>query len=273
MNCVLSNFWSFEAFSCLMVLIISFSAYLQLSPKINLGYGKFLHNSAILVPAWVAWIIYESPNLIMSFYFLFFNGFPMKIPNLLLLLMYMGHYINRTFIYPLKLKGNARKYPLDIASNAIIFCSFNGYFQLYSLKNLCIYDDSWVYSWCFIFGVIIFFLGMFINIKSDNILVELKKRKIESLNKEDKTINIENSKNIYSIPDEFLFKYVSSANYLGEVIEWLGYGIAGWSFNGFIFAITTFNILLSRALKNRKWYIDNFKEYPKERKALIPFII
>ncbi|HSA16026.1 MAG TPA: hypothetical protein P5346_14880 [Spirochaetota bacterium] len=34
---------------------------------------------------------------------------------------------------------------------------------------------------------------------------------------------------------------------------------------------TIFN-LAPRARSNHKWYRDNFPDYPKERKALVPFI-
>lgn len=273
MYCLLQNLWSYEGLSCMMVILISLSSWLQNIFPIKVGYGKFSHKSTILISASLAWFIYESPNLIFTVYFLIFNDFPMKIPNLALLSLFAIHYIHRDLLYPLKLRGLARKYPLDIASTAFMFCFFNGYYQLYSLKNLCIFGDDWIYYWNFWLGVLIFALGMFINIKSDRILLDLKRKKITAALKENKDQELENSKQNYGIPDGFLFKYVTSANYLGEVIEWIGYGIAGWSLNGFIFAFTTFNILLSRALKNHEWYRTNFKEYPKERKAMIPFII
>ena len=43
----------------------------------------------------------------------------------------------------------------------------------------------------------------------------------------------------------------------------------------FIVGIALFTIanLLPRALSNHSWYLESFPDYPKERKALIPFIL
>ena len=62
-------------------------------------------------------------------------------------------------------------------------------------------------------GIIIFFIGAYINIKSDEILFSLRK---------------ENSG--YKIPKTFMYKYISCPNYFGEIIEWLGFAIMTWSF-------------------------------------------
>ena len=274
MNCLLQEPWGFETLACGAIVLISVLAWLQNIFDIKTGYGKFLiPSSRFLVSSSVAWMIYESPNLIFSCYFLVFKNFPMKIPNLVLLALFMTHYVHRAIIYPLKLRGNSRKYPLELASTAVFFCTFNGYYQSFSLRNLCIYNDDWIYTWNFTFGIIIFIMGMFINIKSDNILLKMKRRRIENLLKEKKDVNLETTNKIYSVPHEFLFQYVASPNYFGECLEWLGYGIAGWSFNGFVFFFTTFSILLSRALLNRQWYRKNFPEYPKNIKAMVPFIV
>ena len=56
-------------------------------------------------------------------------------------------------------------------------------------------------------GVIVFALGMGINIHSDNILQEAKQKVIK-----------EEGKNKYAKIDRFLFQYISNPNYLGEII-------------------------------------------------------
>ena len=50
---------------------------------------------------------------------------------------------------------------------------------------------------------------MYINIKSDYIIVDMKKNKGPG----------------YHIPDKFLYKYLSAPNYFGEIIEWIGWAI------------------------------------------------
>ncbi|GKT24264.1 3-oxo-5-alpha-steroid 4-dehydrogenase/very-long-chain enoyl-CoA reductase like protein [Aduncisulcus paluster] len=77
----------------------------------------------------------------------------------------------------------------------------------------------------------------------------------------------------YKIPYGGLFRFVTSPNYLGEFIEWVGWAILTWSFSGAIFAFWTFANLLPRAFSHHKWYLDRFPDYPKDRKRMIPFLL
>ncbi|KAB1281337.1 3-oxo-5-alpha-steroid 4-dehydrogenase 1 [Camelus dromedarius] len=69
-----------------------------------------------------------------------------------------------------------------------------------------------------------------------------------------------------------LFEYISAANYFGEVVEWCGYALASWSIQGWAFALFTFCTLVTRAQQHHQWYLDKFEDYPKFRKAMIPFL-
>ncbi|XP_041104394.1 3-oxo-5-alpha-steroid 4-dehydrogenase 1 isoform X2 [Polyodon spathula] len=69
-----------------------------------------------------------------------------------------------------------------------------------------------------------------------------------------------------------MFEYISGANFFGEIIEWTGFAIATWSLQGAAFAIFTFLVLSSRATQHHRWYIEKFEDYPKSRKAFIPFL-
>ncbi|MEX2589838.1 MAG: hypothetical protein WD334_06510, partial [Chitinophagales bacterium] len=74
-------------------------------------------------------------------------------------------------------------------------------------------------------------------------------------------------------PNGGLFRYVSSPNLFGEIIEWTGWALMTWSMPTLSFAIWTWANLLPRALDHHRWYNSYFKEYPKERKAVIPFVL
>ncbi|MGL5956334.1 MAG: 3-oxo-5-alpha-steroid 4-dehydrogenase, partial [Brevinema sp.] len=41
----------------------------------------------------------------------------------------------------------------------------------------------------------------------------------------------------------------------------------------FAFFLWTVANLLPRALTSHRWYLDHFPDYPKDRKALIPFLL
>ena len=93
-------------------------------------------------------------------------------------------------------------------------------------------------------------------IKSDEILFNLRK---------------ENDG--YKIPQNFLYKYISCPNYFGEIIEWAGFAIMVWSLPALSFLLWTMFNLIPRAVAHHKWYHSKFSDYPKERKAVIPFIL
>lgn len=108
-----------------------------------------------------------------------------------------------------------------------------------------------------IFGIALFMMGMYINISSDNTLLKMK----HSSNKN------------YKIPTGGFFAYVSCAHYFGEIIEWFGYALACASLPALAFAIFTFSYLSGRAINSHAYYNTRFKTYPKNRKAIIPFIL
>jgi protein-S-isoprenylcysteine O-methyltransferase Ste14 len=97
---------------------------------------------------------------------------------------------------------------------------------------------------------------MLINITSDDILMNLRK----------------SEGNGYHIPKGFFFKYVSSPNYFGEIIEWFGWSLLSMSPAGFVFFIWTTANLVPRARSNNEWSKSNIPDYPKNRKSIIPFI-
>ena len=108
----------------------------------------------------------------------------------------------------------------------------------------------------FIIGLGVFTIGLIINLKSDNILLALKR---------------ENKG--YQIPKGFMFEYITSPNYFGEILEWIGFAIMTWCLPGFIFALWTVCNLFPRAISHHKWYQRKFIHYPEDRKAIIPFIL
>ena len=99
-------------------------------------------------------------------------------------------------------------------------------------------------------------MGAIINIKSDNILIKIKKTHKK-----------------YQIPNGFMYKYISCPNYCGEIIEWIGFFIMTLSIPALIFVFWTMCNLIPRAISNHDWYLNKFPDYPKKRKAIFPFLI
>lgn len=61
-----------------------------------------------------------------------------------------------------------------------------------------------------------------------------------------------------------MFRYVSSANYFGELTEWVGFAIASWSWAGAVFAWWTFANLAPAQLR----FTNDMKEFGQEFTSL-----
>jgi len=177
--------------------------------------------------------------------------------TLFFMLLWLIHYIQRSFVYPFLIKNGRKPMALSIVGMAIFFNIINTYLNGRYLNWFStVYTRRWVQDPRFIIGLILFFSGFFINIHSDWIL-----RKLRS----------EDSDN-YGIPHGGLFEWISSANYFGEVVEWFGWACLTWSYAGLSFAVWTAANLVPRARSHHKWYITQFADYPKNRKAILPFL-
>jgi 3-oxo-5-alpha-steroid 4-dehydrogenase 1 len=65
---------------------------------------------------------------------------------------------------------------------------------------------------------------------------------------------------------------VSAANFAAEIVEWGGFAMACWSVPAATFAAFTFLNTAPRGAAHHHWYLEKFEDYPKNRKAVIPFI-
>lgn len=206
----------------------------------------------------LGWILMEMPSLGLMLYFLFNGTYSLSNYSWVLFLLWILHYTNRTLIYPFRIKSTPKKMPLLIVVNAIVFnfmnAGLNGYF-LAELSN-GLYTQTWLSSFHFNVGLFLFLAGAFINLKSDSILIRLRKP----------------GETGYKIPLGFLFKYISSPNLLGEIIEWTGFAIMAWNVPALSFAVWTYANLVPRAKNHHDWYKRNFDDYPEERKVVFPFI-
>uniref|UniRef100_A0A8C0BCY1 3-oxo-5alpha-steroid 4-dehydrogenase (NADP(+)) n=1 Tax=Buteo japonicus TaxID=224669 RepID=A0A8C0BCY1_9AVES len=159
-----------------------------------------------------------------------------------------------TFIYPFFTRG--RPFPLQLLFFGMLFCIYNGFLQGYYLIYCAEYPNDWCTDIRFTSGLLLFLLGMGINIHSDLLLRQLRKP----------------GEVTYKIPQGGLFTYISGANYFGEIVEWFGFAIATWSLPAFAFAFFTLCCIGPRAYHHHRYYLKTFTDYPKSRKALIPFV-
>lgn len=99
---------------------------------------------------------------------------------------------------------------------------------------------------------------MAVNIQSDSIVRSLRKP----------------GDTRHYIPRGGMYRYVTSANYFGEFVEWTGYAVLTWSLGGLAFAVWTFANLAPRAKAIHRRYESEFGEDYKalNRRYIIPGI-
>ena len=99
----------------------------------------------------------------------------MSVPAVFFILFEI-HYFQRAFVFPFLMKGKS-KMPVSIMLMGVVFNLINGFLIGYSLFHIDYsdkYTAEWLYSPCFIIGVLIFIAGMVINLHSDNVIRHLR---------------------------------------------------------------------------------------------------
>ena len=208
-------------------------------------WGKSIDNKT-------GWIIMEFPALITCPLVYFAMIEEINLSGVFIVL-WIIHYFNRTIIYPLRIKTKGKKIPIAIVSSAFFFNLVNGVLNGYFITLIQFESISFFYL---ISGLLVFIIGFYLNISSDNTLIKLRT----------------NQKG-YVIPNGRLFNYVSCPNFFGEIIEWLGFAIMTLNLGSLSFLIWTICNLIPRSKAHHKWYQENFKNYPKKRKAVIPYLL
>ena len=209
------------------------------------------------VPSSLGWLLMEAPAALLPALF-FVTGTRMN--NAIawcFLAAWELHYVYRAFVFPFLGRGGGRPMPLSIVASALFFNCVNGYLNgrwLFALADP--YPTAWFLDARFILGITLFLVGFAVHVHSDHILRRLRAP----------------GETGYKVPQGGLFRFVSSPNYLGEIVEWSGWALMTWCLPTLAFTYWTAANLLPRALSNHSWYRDHFPDYPTERRALIPFI-
>lgn len=239
-------------FGCLMFLPASYGRHKKEKPHWLWGPG---------IPTRWAWVIMEAPSSIGFAAIYFLGDQPFQLMPLILFLMWQSHYFQRSFIFPFLIKtrpGDTTPVmiPVLAVSTNMIISFLNAAILSWSVLGHT-YDTSWLTDPRFILGAAIFVLGYRVNRKADAMLAALRKP----------------GETGYKIPRGWLYEKISCPNYLGEFMVWIGWAIATWSLGGLAFVLWTMANLVPRALQNHGWYHEKFSDYPKERKAVFPYLL
>lgn len=76
----------------------------------------------------------------------------------------------------------------------------------------------------------------------------------------------------YVIPRGGWFEYVACPHYFFEIVAWVGVLLLSRHLFALIALVGMAGYLLARSHKTLAWYREKFPDFPKNRKALIPFL-
>jgi 3-oxo-5-alpha-steroid 4-dehydrogenase 1 len=252
----LHAFYVFLAIMAVVAVVVFVSLFF-----VDAGYGKFYN------PKWgpavnnkLGWVLMESPVFLAMLLLWFFSDRRGDLVRLAFLFLFELHYIQRSFVFPFRMRGNSMM-PLSIVLMGVTFNVLNALMQggwIFYLSPVDYYPADWLTDPRFIFGFLLFIIGMYVNIQSDDIIRNLRK----------------DGDTKHYLPRNGMFRYVTSANYFGEFVEWVGFAILTWSWSGAVFALWTFANLCPRAARIYDHYKLEFGDEldTKKVKRIIPFI-
>ncbi|MBO4447417.1 MAG: DUF1295 domain-containing protein [Bacteroidales bacterium] len=228
---------------------------------VDAGYGKFYTRKwGPSVNNRIGWVLMEAPVFVAMLLLWALSDRQWDPVRLCFLLIFELHYLQRSFIFPFLIRGNGRM-PLSIIVMGVVFNTLNAMMQggwIFYFSPADMYPVSWLHSPQFICGCVLFAAGMYINISSDSIIRHLRKP----------------GDNAHYLPRAGAFRYVTSANYFGELLEWTGFAVLTWSLSGAVFALWTFANLGPRAARIYDSYKEEFPDGCNwaKVKRIIPFI-
>ncbi len=228
---------------------------------VEAGYGVFYNRKwGMPINNKLGWVLMELPVFIIMLVLWLKSSRVDNITCIVILVIFEIHYLNRSLVFPFLMRGKS-KMALVIMLLGMLFNCINAIMQggwLFYKSPTDYYTIEWLTTPKFIIGTIIFFVGMVINIHSDNIIRNLR----------------QNGDTKHYLPKGGMFKYVTSANYFGELVEWIGFAILTYSLSGAVFVLWTFANLAPRAARIYNHYKSEFGDEldTKKVKRIIPFI-
>ena len=227
---------------------------------VKAGYGIFRTKQwGISINNKAAWVMMESPVFIVMLYMWASNGASTALPSFLAFLLFELHYFQRSFIFPMLMKGKSRM-PIAIMLMGITFNVINGLLIGTSLfvfpPSLFNEGIAYLAHPTAILGIAIFFVGMAINLHSDHVIRHLRQP----------------GDTRHYLPQKGFYRYVTSANYFGELVEWTGFALLCSTPATWLFVVWTAANLIPRAAAIHRHYREEFGEAVGTRKRVIPFV-
>jgi very-long-chain enoyl-CoA reductase len=108
----------------------------------------------------------------------------------------------------------------------------------------------------FALGLLIFLAGLAGNFYHHKLLADLRQGTFD-----------------YFIPKKGWFEYTACPHYLFEIFIWLGIALLSRHLLSWLVLLFVISYLSARAIRTLDWYRKRFPDFPKDRKAILPFVL
>lgn len=229
---------------------------------VKAGYGIFRTSSwGFSISNKWAWMLMESPVFIVMCILWARSGVGFAFPQFLFFLLFQLHYFQRSFVFPFLIRGKSRM-PVAIMAMGMVFNVLNGLMQGGGLfwfggKASAETGAEYLLTPHALAGLILFVTGMIVNLHSDHVIRHLR----------------QSGDTGHYLPQKGMYRYVTSANYFGELVEWTGFAVLTASPAAWVFVWWTAANLVPRADAIYRQYRKEFgDEAVGKRKRIIPWI-
>ena len=157
--------WGMSALALLVFVCLYF---------VTAGYGQFRSKRwGWSIGNKAAWVMMEAPAFVAMLVLWVDAGMPTGLPQVLLLSLFLFHYFQRSFVFPLLMTGKSRM-PIAIMLMGVTFNVINGVMQgggLYWFPQPEYAEGaSYLLRWNVPVGVAVFFAGLAVNWHSDHVI-------------------------------------------------------------------------------------------------------
>lgn len=250
-----------DGYTGVLIAILVLGVFTLFGTALNISaYGRLQKSGATAwtLPSPVAWLLFESPQLFAFAVTFWLTADAHSTVALVLFGLWQAHYLHRGLLYPMRRNDQGKRFPILAVVFGFAFNLMNGYANGYAVSHAAhLASDTWFATPWFVGGLAVALTGWLINFQADNILINLRS----------------DGSTGYKIPYGGAFRYVSAANYFGEILLWIGWALMSLTQAGLVFVLFTLANLVPRAIHGHRWYRATFPDYPPERKAIIPFLL
>eukprot|EP00755_Sulcionema_specki_P009014 Sspe_Gene.42497::Locus_20630_Transcript_1_1_Confidence_1.000_Length_825::g.42497::m.42497/K12343/SRD5A1; 3-oxo-5-alpha-steroid 4-dehydrogenase 1 len=218
------------------------------------AYGRFANAKlGLQLDPRLGWWMMELPATVSFLYFYYVDGGPQMwsaVP-LLCALQWCVHYANRGWYFPLSIrvrKGGSNTFSWTVVIFGMVFTSLHGYInaQWYAKHASFMASPSYFWSPQFVVGMAVWCVGYLLTLHSEATIRNLRPKSDDG----------EQPK--HKIPYGGLFRYVTNATYLAELIAWVGFMIFNGGPGGLIIFLISCVNLIPRAATTHRWYEEKF---------------